>query len=138
MTHGAGMNPQITLFVIAAVAISGCAVQIAPTDSNQTVSNIVVKLPPERTYQNLVRATRERCFPATIDAEFFQNSQEGDVSISTNYDVSTQVVWATFRLRPIGQDTAVTMRSPGRIREFFEPATKWMNGAEAPCPIDRR
>ena len=124
--------------IIAAVAVSGCAFQIAPTENNQTISNVVVKLPPERTFQNLVREARTRCFPLTVDAQFYQGTQEGDVSFVTNYDASTQLVWAVFAIRPIGQDSAVTIRSPGRIKEFFEPATKWMNGEDAPCPVDRR
>lgn len=119
-------------------ALSGCATQFTPTENFQSTSNVIVNLPPEKTYQNLVRAARENCFPMTVEAQFYQNTQQGDVSFATYFDTLNSIVWAKYAIVPSGVDSAVTISSPGKVKEFFAPSVEWMNGRAAKCPIDRR
>lgn len=126
------------LLLIAAVALSGCAVSIEPTEENQRAINVLVKLPPAQAYQNLVRAAKEKCFPMVIDAQFYTNTNAGDISLVSQFDGQIRLVWLNVAIKPTGDDSAVTLQHRGKVSEFVEPSIKWMNGQDAKCPINMR
>lgn len=126
------------LLLLGCLVVTGCAVTHEPSEGNQLVTNIVVKLPPEQTYKNLVRAAKEKCFPLAIDAQFYPVTNAADVSFSSQFDGQSRIVWINIGIKPINEDSAVTLQYRGKKNEFIEPATKWMNGQDAKCPINMR
>ena len=126
------------LFLLACLVLSGCAVTHEPSETNQLVTNIVVPLPPEQSYKNLVRSAKEKCFPLTIDAQFYSNTNAGDVSLISQFDGQSRIVWMNIGINPMNQDSAVTLQYRGKKNEFIEPTIKWLNGQDAKCPINMR
>lgn len=123
------------LLLLLLVALTGCASNIKPTVDDQISTNVVVPLAPAQVYQNLVRSSKQKCYPLTIDAQFYQNTNSGDVSFISQFDAMNRITWIIFEIKPLNDATAVTMMYKGRKNEFIEPSIKWMNGEDAKCPV---
>jgi len=126
---------RIIIAVVVLLTLVGCAANIKPTEGNQIVTNVLVKVPPEQAYQNLVRAAKDKCYPLTVDAQFYQTNNSGDVSFISQFDAVNRIVWMVFTIKPHNEGAAVSMAYMGRKNEFIEPSIKWLNGQDAKCPV---
>lgn len=126
------------LLLLSCIIFSGCAVTHEPSDSNQLVTNVIVQLPPEQSYKNLVSAAKEKCFPLAIDAQFYPTTNAADVSFSSQFDGQSRIVWINIGIKALNDASAVTMQYRGKKNEFIEPSVRWMNGQDAKCPINMR
>lgn len=123
------------LVLLLAIVLAGCASNIRPTEDHQIVSNVVIDATPAQAYQNLVRSAKEKCYPLTVDAQFYQATNAGDVSFISQFDAMNRITWVVFAIKPMGDKTAVSIRYRGPKNEFIEPAIKWLNGQDAKCPL---
>lgn len=128
-------NMMTKTILVLLATLTGCASNIKPTVDDQIATNVVVPLAPAQVYQNLVRSSKQKCYPLTIDAQFYQNTNSGDVSFISQFDAMNRITWIIFEIKPLNDSTAVTMMYKGRKNEFVEPAIKWMNGEDAKCPV---